>query len=109
MSAVAAPSVAHRVLGTHLPTLVFESSDDLARHVAQTIANLIRERNALGQHAVLGLPTGSTPTGVYRELVGMHREEGLDFARVITFNLDEYFGIAPDQLQSHRRSIQEHL
>lgn len=108
MSAALLPA-RQRVQGTQLPTFVFEASEDLARHVAHTVASLIRERNALGQNAVLGLPTGSTPTGVYRELVRMHREEGLDFSRVITFNLDEYFGLSQDQLQSHRRSIHEHL
>ena len=54
------------------------------------IAGIIRERAAQGQKAVLGLPTGSTPVGIYRELVRLHREEGLDFSNVVTFNLDEY-------------------
>ena len=70
-----------RVPGTQIPCYVFESNRDLARHVAQTIATIIRERNAFGQKAVLGLPTGSTPLGVYRELIRMHREEGLDFSQ----------------------------
>jgi glucosamine-6-phosphate deaminase len=99
----------HRVQGTHLPTFVFDVSEDLARYVAQSIAALIRERNARGELAVLGLPTGSTPTGVYRELVRLHQQEGLDFSQVATFNLDEYFGLGQEQLQSHRRSIYEHL
>lgn len=71
------------------------------------IARVIRERHAAGQTAVLGLPTGSTPTGVYRELIRMHREEGLDFSHVITFNLDEYFGLGPDQLQSYHLTMHE--
>ena len=100
---------ARRAGGTQLPTFVFESSDDLARHVALAVAGVIRDRNAQGQFAVLGLPTGSTPVGVYRELIRMHREEGLDFSRVITFTLDEFFGLPPDQLQSHRRWIHDHL
>jgi glucosamine-6-phosphate deaminase len=99
----------HRVQGTHLPTFVFDASEDLARYVAHSIAGLIRERNARGEFAVLGLPTGSTPTGVYRELVRLHQQEGLDFSQVATFNLDEYFGLSQEQLQSHRRSIYEHL
>ena len=56
----------------------------MARHVAQLISNVIREKNSLGQDAVLGLPTGSTPISVYRELIRMHEEEGLDFSRVTT-------------------------
>jgi len=98
-----------RATATHLPTFVFETSDDLACYVAQVVAGVIRERNAAGQHAVLGLPTGSSPVGVYRELVRMHREEGLDFSRTIAFVLNEFYGLAGDQLQSHRRWIREQL
>ncbi|MDX1946836.1 MAG: 6-phosphogluconolactonase [Pirellulaceae bacterium] len=98
-----------RASGTQLPTLVFDSNEQLASHVAGVVANVIRERNAQGQFAVLGLPTGSSPVGVYRELVRMHREEGLDFSRVITFTLNEFFGLAGDQLQSHDRWMREHL
>ena len=94
---------AQPIPGTKVPCFAFASNADVARHVAQTIANIIRERNAIGQNAVLGLPTGSTPIGVYRELIRMHREERLDFSRVLTFNLDEYYGIGPDRLQSYRR------
>src|SRR5262245_11618163 len=100
---------ARRVPGTRLPCYLFESGQDLALHVARIIASVIRERNALGQSAVLGLPTGSTPVGVYRELIRMHREEGLDFSNVVAFMLDEYYGLQPDQLQSYNRWIREHL
>jgi glucosamine-6-phosphate deaminase len=103
-----APAPRH-VPGTAIPCFVFDSHGDLARLVAQTIAHLIRERNSYGQSAVLGLPTGSTPVGVYRELIRMHREEGLDFSNVVTFNLDEYFGLEPDQLQSYHRWMFEHF
>jgi glucosamine-6-phosphate deaminase len=95
--------------GTRLPTYAFENGHDLASRVAAIVAYVIRERNALGQHAVLGLPTGSTPVGVYRELIRLHTEEGLDFSNVVTFNLDEYFGLAPDRLQSYHRWMQTHL
>jgi glucosamine-6-phosphate deaminase len=77
--------------------------------VAGIIAQVIRERAAQGQKAVLGLPTGSTPVGVYRELIRLHREEGLDFSNVVTFNLDEYLGLGEDRLQSYRRWMHEHL
>lgn len=100
---------ARRVSGTRLPCYVFENGGDLALHVARIIASVIRERNALGQNAVLGLPTGSTPVGVYRELIRMHREEGLDFTNVVAFMLDEYYGLPPDQLQSYHRWMREHL
>jgi glucosamine-6-phosphate deaminase len=94
---------------THPPCYVFETPAEMARHVALLIAGVIRERNALGRNAVLGLPTGSTPVGVYRELIRMHRDEKLDFSRVVTFNLDEYYGVAPDQLQSYHRWMREHF
>src|SRR5687768_1185395 len=79
------PPAPRRAGGTQLPTYIFESGDELARHVAAIIAGVIRERNARGEQAVLGLPTGSSPVGVYRELVRLHREEGLDFSRVVAF------------------------
>jgi glucosamine-6-phosphate deaminase len=98
-----------RAPGTQLPTLVFDSPDDLARHAAGIVAGIIRDRSAQGQPAVLGLPTGSSPVGVYRELVRLHREEGLDFSHVVAFVLNEFYGLAQDQLQSHNRWIREHL
>ncbi len=73
------------------------------------IANTVRERNALGQKTVLGLSTGSTPVGVYRELARIHRDEGLDLSRVVTFNLDEYYGLHADRFQSYHRWMCEIL
>ena len=99
-------------LGTQrerIPVLVFEDPDKMARQVARKIANLIEERQAVGESAVLGLPTGSTPLGVYEELVRLHEEEGLDFSNVVTFNLDEYYPISPDSLQSYHRYMEENL
>jgi len=95
--------------GTKLPCYVFETADDLARHVALQVASVIRDRNALGRNAVIGLPTGSTPVGVYRELIRLHQEGELDCSRVTTFNLDEYYGLAPDQMQSYHRWMREHF
>ena len=90
-----------------LPCYLFDRSPDLAQHVANIIVTVIQERNALGQDAVLGLPTGSTPINVYRELVRMHKEDGLDLSRVVTFNLDEYYGVSPSKLQSYHRWMHE--
>jgi glucosamine-6-phosphate deaminase len=97
----------HYVPHTKVPTLVFPTSAQAARHVALMIESLIRQNNSAGRPTVLGLPTGSTPVGLYRELVRLHREAGLDFSRVITFNLDEYFPMPPDDPQSYRRWMQE--
>lgn len=69
------------------------------------VARLLRRR----PNCVLGLATGSTPLGMYQELIRLHREEGLDFSRVVTFNLDEYVGLAPTHPQSYRRFMQMHL
>jgi glucosamine-6-phosphate deaminase len=97
----------HYVPHTKVPTLVFPTSNQAARHVALMIESLIRQNNSAGRPTVLGLPTGSTPVGLYRELIRLHREAGLDFSRVITFNLDEYFPMQPDDPQSYRRWMQE--
>ena len=94
---------AYPVPGTEIECYVFESNTGAARHVAQTIAHTIQERNAVGDEAVLGLATGSAQVGVYRELVRLHRDGGLDLSRVVVFNLDEYYGLEADRLQSHHR------
>ena len=99
--------LARRVTGTHVPCYVFDSDRDLARSVAQTLAAVIRERNSFGQNAVLGLPAGRTPVGVYRELIRLHQEDGLDFSGVVTFNLDEYFGLSPEHPQSFHHWMHE--
>lgn len=93
----------------HIPTRVFADAGQASRAVAGEIAALIRERASLERPCVLGLPTGATPIGVYAELVRLHREDGLSFANVTTFNLDEYYPITPDELQSYHRYMHEHL
>jgi glucosamine-6-phosphate deaminase len=92
----------HYVPHTKVPALVFPTSAQAARHVALMIESLIRQNNSAGRPTVLGLPTGSTPVGMYRELIRLHNEQGLDFSRVITFNLDEYFPMAGDDPHSYR-------
>ncbi|HRW55736.1 MAG TPA: 6-phosphogluconolactonase, partial [Phycisphaerae bacterium] len=82
---------------------VFDSSAEASASVAHAIVELIRERSREGRRAVLGLATGSTPQGVYDALVRLHREEGVSFANVVTFNLDEYWPMNPVALQSYHR------
>ena len=91
------------------PVLIFDTPDEMSRQVARRIASLIEERQAVGQTLVLGLPTGSTPIGVYQELIRMHREEDLDFSNVVTFNLDEYYPMDPESLQSYHRFMDENF
>jgi glucosamine-6-phosphate deaminase len=90
-------------------TTVITPHDEIARLVAGCIAAVIRARRDAGATPVLGLATGSTPLGVYRELIRMHREEGFDFSDVITFNLDEYYGLTPDDFHSYHRYMWENL
>lgn len=92
-----------------LNTVIYPDSVLASKAVAQEIADLIRDKKSQGKMAVLGLATGSTPTRVYEELTRMHREEGLSFSNVITFNLDEYYPMNPDSLQSYVRFMHEYL
>lgn len=98
--------------GTQLervPVLIFDDSSQMARQVARRVAALIEEGRTVGKQIVLGLPTGSTPIGVYRHLIQMHRSEGLDFSNVVVFNLDEYFPMDPKSLQSYHRFMRENF
>jgi len=89
--------------------VVIADYDEIARIVARRIREVIIQRRNEGRVPVLGLATGSTPIGVYRELIRMHREEGLDFSDVITFNLDEYYPMRPDSIHSYYRYMWENL
>ena len=104
-----APQPAQIIHCGKLPASVFSDSHDAARFVAVVIANLIREKNAAGQTTVLGLATGSTPIGVYRELARMHKAGELDFSKVATFNLDEYWPMPSESEQSYHSFMWEHL
>jgi glucosamine-6-phosphate deaminase len=92
-----------------IPVTVYPTSQLAAAAVAREIADLIRVRASAGAQVVLGLATGSTPTGLYDELIRLHKEEGLSFRNVVTFNLDEYWPMDPDELQSYVRFMREHL
>ena len=92
-----------------MPVLIFDTPAEIARQAARQVRTLIEAKAAAGDTAVLGLPTGSTPIGVYQELVRMHREEGLSFQNVVTFNLDEYLPMDPDSIQSYHRFMRENL
>jgi glucosamine-6-phosphate deaminase len=73
------------------------------------LPRLIREKQALNEPCILGMATGGTPIYLYAELVRMHREEGLSFKNVITFNLDEYYPIEKDAFQSYWSFMHRHL
>lgn len=88
---------------------IHPTAKDGSKAVAQEIAALIKERQGSNKPVVLGLATGSTPKYLYAELVRLHKEEGLSFKNVITFNLDEYYPIEADALQSYNRFMKEQL
>ncbi len=92
-----------------IPVVVHASSHAASAAVAREIADLIHSRQGQGKRAVLGLATGSTPHGVYEELVRLHKDEGLSFKNVVSFNLDEYWPMKPGELQSYRRFMREYL
>lgn len=92
-----------------IPTNIFEDSKQASIYVANEIASTIKKNSEQDTHTVLGLATGSTPTQVYDELVRLHKEDGLDFSRVYTFNLDEYYPMQPESLQSYVKYMKEYL
>jgi glucosamine-6-phosphate deaminase len=92
-----------------IPVKIFDSLKDGSKFVALEIAALIRVKQSKGEKCVLGLATGSTPKTLYNELVRLHQAEGLSFKNVITFNLDEYYPIDKDALQSYNRFMKEQL
>lgn len=92
-----------------IPVTVFANQKEASIAIANKIEALIISKQASKQHVVLGLATGASPILIYRELVRKHKEEGLSFANVITFNLDEYFPMKPDSEQSYVAFMNHHL
>ena len=84
-----------------IPCTIFPDLKEGSKYVASIIAQLIRSKQAKNETCVLGLATGSTPKTLYAELVNMHQNEGLSFKNVVTFNLDEYYPIEKDAMQSY--------
>lgn len=89
--------------------VIFDDSNQASINIAQEIAQLIKEKELKKERCVLGLATGSSPIKVYEELVRMHKEEGLSFTNVITFNLDEYYPMDIQNIQSYHYFMHEHL
>ncbi|MCU7552575.1 glucosamine-6-phosphate deaminase [Chitinophagaceae bacterium LB-8] len=102
--------VPHRLVSYEkIPATIYESAADACTAVSKEIADVIRLKQNKGEYAVLGLATGSTPKKVYQELIRLHRNEGLSFNNVVAFNLDEYYPLQPDALQSYKRFMDENL
>ncbi|MFK5922673.1 MAG: glucosamine-6-phosphate deaminase [Verrucomicrobiota bacterium] len=90
-------------------TVIVKDSSAGCSQLAAEVADLIRQRQGENKNVVLGLATGSTPVPFYKELIRLHQQEGLSFKNVITFNLDEYHGLAPDHRESYNRFMREQL
>jgi len=88
---------------------VYSEPSQASVYVAQRIATIIKQKQELGLQTVLGLATGGTPKGVYRELIHLHRNEGLSFRNVVTFNLDEYYPMNPLDGQSYVAFMNQNL
>ena len=89
--------------------IIFNNSLEASKIVANEIADLIKQKQKENKKCILGLATGSSPIKVYEELVRLHNEEGLSFTNVVTFNLDEYWPMQPDDVQSYHYFMHEHL
>jgi len=93
----------------NLPIKIWDDAILGSKHIADSISLAIQQKQQNGENIILGLATGSSPIQVYKELVRKHKEEGLSFKNVITFNLDEYFPMNPDAPQSYVRFMNEYL
>jgi len=93
----------------NIGTIVYEDATSASKEIAKEIADLIRVKQAQKQTCVLGLATGSSPKGLYAELVRLHKEEDLSFRNVVSFNLDEYYPMEPDSVNSYVRFMKEQL
>jgi len=88
-----------------MEVVILPTYEEMSRAAAEVVADQLNTK----PNAVLGMATGSTPLGLYQELVRMHREEGLDFTQVTTFNLDEYVGLRPEHRQSYHYFMHENF
>src|SRR6516164_4896028 len=91
-----------------IPVKIFPTIAQGSAFMAREIAKLIKEKEQKKEKCVLGLATGSSPKTLYAELVRLHLEEGLSFKNVIAFNLDQYYPIDNDAIQSYRRFMKKH-
>ncbi|MEZ6116027.1 MAG: glucosamine-6-phosphate deaminase [Pirellulaceae bacterium] len=85
--------------------VIYPEYEQIGKAAAKIVANTLNSK----PNAVLGLATGSTPLSLYRELVRMHKDEGLDFSQVTSFNLDEYVGLTKNNPQSYHHFMHENL
>ena len=104
-----APGIFEETRYEKLHNIIVKSSTEGSILIANSIALLIKEKQAQNKMCVLGLATGSSPLSVYRELVRLHKEENLSFENVISFNLDEYYPLAKEDVQSYHYFMHSNL
>jgi glucosamine-6-phosphate deaminase len=109
MSGAKTPMIGGSTERERIPVTIVPTHEDIARLIADRIVRVIFERVAATGRCVLGLATGSTPLGVYQELIRRFDGGEVDFSHVITFNLDEYYGLPPDSRHSYHRFMRENL
>ena len=109
-------NISHKSTGTlektrfeKIHSVIFKDSKEASKIVAKEISDLIIRKQKQNKNCVLGLATGSSPISVYQELVRLHREEGLSFKNVITFNLDEYYPMDKNDVNSYHHFMGIHL
>ena len=90
-------------------SVIFEDSKKASLIIAKEISDLIIKKQKQDKNCVLGLATGSSPISVYQELVRMHKEDGLSFRNVVSFNLDEYFPMTKNDINSYHHFMNVHL
>ena len=103
------PGASQKTRFEKIHTIIFEDSKLASLEIAREIADLIKLKQENKEYCILGLATGSSPITVYKELVNIHKNEKLSFSNVITFNLDEYYPISKDNLESYHVFMNEHL
>ena len=92
-----------------IPVQIYETADEAVKAVAREIVDLVQTKAASSEKCVLGLATGVSPIKLYQELVRLHREEGVSFRNVVTFNLDEYLPMPKESEQSYHYFMHHHL
>ena len=90
-------------------TVIFDNKENAELLIAKEIIKLIQKNNKKNKKTVLGLATGSSPKGVYKNLIELHTKEKVSFKKVVTFNLDEYYGISKDHKESYHQFMDENL
>ncbi len=90
-------------------TVIFDNKENAELLIAEEIIKLIQKNNKKNEKTVLGLATGSSPKGVYKNLIEIHKKEKVSFKKVVTFNLDEYYGVSKDHKESYHQFMNENL